>query len=110
MLIDSVLPKSFWDEAGNIACYLTYKCLIRSFLNKYELVFNRKPRIDYFKTFGCKCFMQNNGKRELGKLDSKSYEAPFVGYSSTSKAYRVFNIRNCVLNKVFRSLMSQEVK
>jgi len=27
----------------------------------------------------------------LGKFDAKTYEEIFVGYSSTSKAYRVFN-------------------
>ena len=32
-----------------------------------------------------------NTKDNLGKFDAKAYEAIFVGYSSTSKAYRVFN-------------------
>ena len=27
----------------------------------------------------------------MGKFDARSYEAIFVGYSNTSKAYRVFN-------------------
>jgi len=32
-----------------------------------------------------------NTKDNLGKFDAKSYEAIFVGYSNTGKAYRVFN-------------------
>ena len=32
-----------------------------------------------------------NTKDNLGKFDVKSYGAIFVGYSNTSKAYRVFN-------------------
>ena len=32
-----------------------------------------------------------NTKDNLGKFDARSYEAIFVGYSNTSKAYRVFN-------------------
>ena len=32
-----------------------------------------------------------NTKDNLGKFDAKSYEAIFVGYSNTSKAYRFFN-------------------
>ena len=32
-----------------------------------------------------------NTKVNLGKFDARSYEAIFVGYSNTSKAYRVFN-------------------
>jgi len=30
-------------------------------------------------------------KGNLGKFDPKSFKAIFVGYSNTSKAYRVFN-------------------
>jgi len=50
----------------------------------------RKPNVSYFKVFGCKCFVLNT-KDNLGKFDAKSYEVIFVGYSNTSKAYRVFN-------------------
>ena len=35
--------------------------------------------------------MLNNGKDSLGKFDAKAYEGLFLGYSSTSKAYRFFN-------------------
>ena len=33
----------------------------------------------------------NNGKERLEKFDAKSDEAIFFGYSSSSKAFRVFN-------------------
>ena len=99
MLIDSDLPKNFWAEAVSTACYVTNRCLIRSILNKtpYELLNNRKPKLSYLRAFGCKCFILNNGKDDLGKFDPKSDEGVFVGYSLTSKAYRVFNKRTmCV--------------
>lgn len=35
----------------------------------------------------------NNGKDDLGKFDPRSHDGVFFGYSSTSKAYRVFNKR-----------------
>ncbi|CAL1383104.1 unnamed protein product [Linum trigynum] len=44
----------------------------------------------YFHPFGCKCFVLNT-KDKLGKLDSKSDEAIFLGYSTQSRAYRIFN-------------------
>ena len=50
----------------------------------------RKPNVSYFKVFCCKCFVLNT-KDNLEKFDAKFYEAIFVGYSNTSKAYRVFN-------------------
>ena len=38
-------------------------------------------------------FVLNNGKENLGKFDSKADESIFLGYSQSSKAYRVFNKR-----------------
>ena len=35
--------------------------------------------------------MLNNGKDDLGKFDPRSDEGVFVWYSSSSKAYRIFN-------------------
>lgn len=59
----------------------------------YELLKGRKPNISYFRVFGCKCFILNNRKDNLGKFDAKFYEEILLGYSSTSKAYRVYNHR-----------------
>ncbi|XP_075083603.1 uncharacterized protein LOC142167340 [Nicotiana tabacum] len=99
MLIDSGVAKGFWAEAVNTACYLVNRCMIRSLLNKipYELLNGRKPKLTHLRTFGCKCFVLNNGKEPLGKFDAKSDEGIFLGYSSQSKAYKVYNKRpQCV--------------
>nr|XP_009590334.1 uncharacterized protein LOC104087531 [Nicotiana tomentosiformis] len=54
MLIDSGVPKSFWAEVVNTACYLINKCMIRSLLNKtpWELLNRRKPKLTYLRAFG----------------------------------------------------------
>ena len=64
-------------------------------LNKtpYELLNNKKPMLNYLRAFGYKCFVLNNGKDDLGKFDPRSDEGVFVGYSSSSKDYRIFNKR-----------------
>lgn len=41
--------------------------------------------------FSCKCFILINGKDNLGKFDAKSDGGIFLSYSSTSKAYKVYN-------------------
>jgi len=46
--------------------------------------------VPYFRVTSCKCFVLNT-KDNLGKFDAKSYEAIFIRYSNTSKAYKVFN-------------------
>ena len=93
MIIESNLPQKFLGRScqHNLSCY--HRCLIRVVLNKtlYELLNNRKPMLIYLRAFGCKCFVLNNGKDDLGKFDSRSDEGVFVGYSSSSKAYRIFN-------------------
>jgi hypothetical protein len=46
----------------------------------------------YFKTFGSKCYILRD-RENLGKFDTKSDEGIFLGYSTNSRAYRVFNKR-----------------
>ncbi|PKA46075.1 hypothetical protein AXF42_Ash015366 [Apostasia shenzhenica] len=57
------------------------------------------PNISLLRVFGCKCFMLNNGKDDLGKFDSKFNEVIFLGYFSTSKAYRVYNTRSMLVGE-----------
>ncbi|KAH9751239.1 hypothetical protein KPL71_014213 [Citrus sinensis] len=72
----------------------------RPHLNKtpYKLWKDRKPNIGYFKVFGCKCFILNT-KDNLGKFDPKSDIDIFLGYSNSSKAYRVYNKRTLVVEE-----------
>ncbi|KAH9783400.1 Integrase catalytic domain-containing protein [Citrus sinensis] len=100
MLNENSLPKYFWAEAVNTACYVLNRVLIRHNLNKtpYELWKDRKPNIGYFKVFGCKCFVLNT-KDNLGKFDPKSDVGIFLGYSNSSKAYRVYNKRTLVVEE-----------
>ncbi|CAN1345666.1 Retrovirus-related Pol polyprotein from transposon TNT 1-94 [Linum perenne] len=92
MLLDFNTSKRFWAEAVSTACYILNRTLIRKGLNKtpYELLKNKVPLIGYFHPFGCRCFVLNT-KDKLGKFDARSCESIFLGYSSKSKAFRVFN-------------------
>ena len=100
MLNEYGLPKYFWTEAVHTACYVSNRVLVRPSLDKtpYELWHGKIPNIGYFKVFGCKCFILNN-KEKLGKFDSKTDVGIFLGYSSTSKAYRVFNKKTLVIEE-----------
>ena len=64
MLNENGLPKYFWAEAVNTACYVVNRAHIRSILKRtpYELWKGKLPNISYFHAFGCKCFVHNNGK------------------------------------------------
>ena len=58
----------------------------------YELWMGRKPNVKYFRTFGSTCFILKD-RENVRKFDSRSDEGIFLGYSSTSKAYRVYSKR-----------------
>ena len=95
LLISSKLPREFWNEAIRTSCYILNRALIRPLLNKtsYELFRNRTPNVSHLKVFGCRCYIHNNGKDNLEKFDPRSDEGVFLGYSKTSRAFRVFNNR-----------------
>ncbi|XP_062099701.1 uncharacterized mitochondrial protein AtMg00820-like [Humulus lupulus] len=44
------------------------------------------PNLAYLHVFGCECYILND-REKLGKLDAKSDEGVFLGYSSNSCAY-----------------------
>lgn len=95
MLKERNLPKYLWADTVSIACYVLNITIIRSMLKltPYKLFKGRKPNITHLRIFGSKCFVLNNGKEILGKFDFKADEAILIGYSLTSKAYRVYNKR-----------------
>ena len=92
MLLESGLSKGFWAKAVNTACYIHNRIFLRPTLKKtpYELWKGRKSNISYFHIFGSECFILNT-RDKLSKFDPKSDLGIFLGYSSVSKAYRVFN-------------------
>ncbi|GJT94234.1 putative ribonuclease H-like domain-containing protein [Tanacetum coccineum] len=94
MLADSKLPTTFWAEAVSTACYVQNRVLVVKPHNKtpYELFRGIKPAIGFMKPFGCHVTILNTLDK-LGKFDGKLHEGFFVGYSLSSKAFRVYNIR-----------------
>ncbi|GJW96216.1 ribonuclease H-like domain-containing protein [Tanacetum coccineum] len=94
MLADSKLPTTFWAEAVNTACYVQNRVIIVKPHNKtpYELFRGRTPALSFMRPFGCHVTILNT-LDHLGKFDGKYDDNFFVGYSLTSKAFRVYNIR-----------------
>ena len=99
MLCENNLLKYFWGEAINTTCYAINRVSIRSLLSKtpYKLYKGRKSNISQLRSFGCKCFILNNGKHPIGEMDTKSDEAIFMGYALNSKAYKVFNKTSLII-------------
>nr|GEV23227.1 hypothetical protein [Tanacetum cinerariifolium] len=94
MLADAKLLVTFWIEAVNTACYVQNRVLENKSQNKtpYELFNSRTPVIGFLKPFGCHVMILNT-LDNLGKFEAKGDECYFIGYSMSSKAFRVFNKR-----------------
>nr|GEY42064.1 putative ribonuclease H-like domain-containing protein [Tanacetum cinerariifolium] len=95
MLADSKLPVMFWTKAVRIACYVLNRVLVTSPHNKtpYALLTGNISSVSYFKPFGCHVTILNTSDH-LGKFDGKADEGYIVGYSTSNKAYRVYNVPN----------------
>ncbi|GKC86735.1 retrovirus-related pol polyprotein from transposon TNT 1-94 [Tanacetum coccineum] len=100
MLADSKLPTTFWAEAVNTACYVQNRVLVIKPQNKtlYELFLGRKPALSFMRSFGCPVTILKTIDH-LGKFDGKADEGFFVGYSTNSKAFRVFNSRTRIVEE-----------
>ncbi|GKB69271.1 putative ribonuclease H-like domain-containing protein [Tanacetum coccineum] len=94
MLADSLLPISFWAKAINTACYVLNRVLVTKPQNKtpYELLIGKSSSISFMRPFGCPLTILNT-LDPLGKFDGKSDEGYLLGYSTSSKAFRVYNKR-----------------
>ena len=101
MLSEYNVSRSFWVEAINTTCYYSNCLYCHPMMEKtpYELFNDRKPNIAYFWVFGCKCYILKKGTR-LSKFDNKCDEGFLLGYSTTSKAYKVQNLASGTLEEV----------
>jgi hypothetical protein len=94
MIHSKNLAQYFWGEPVNTACHIINRVYLRPETNKtpYEIWRGKKPTVKYFKNFGSKCYILRD-RENLGKFDTKSDEGIFLGYSTNSRTYRVFNKR-----------------
>nr|GEV47021.1 hypothetical protein [Tanacetum cinerariifolium] len=100
MLADLLLPIPFSAEAVNTASYVQNKVLVTKPHNKtpYELLLGRTPIIEFMRPFGCPVIVLNT-LDPLGKFDGKADEGFLVGYSVSSKVFRVFNSRTRIVQE-----------
>ncbi|GKB54132.1 ribonuclease H-like domain-containing protein [Tanacetum coccineum] len=67
----------------------------------------RKPALSLMRLFGCPVTILNT-LDHLGKFDGKADEGLFVGYSTNSKAYMVFNSRARIVEENLHVKFSEE--
>ena len=92
MMHNAEQDKKFWAEAVCTAVMIRNRSPTVSVGNMtpYECFYGRKPDVSHFKVFGCKAYM-HVPKENRKKWDSKTKKCIFVGYSITSKGYRLYD-------------------
>ncbi|GJT44928.1 retrovirus-related pol polyprotein from transposon TNT 1-94 [Tanacetum coccineum] len=94
MLSAAKVPLFFWAEAIATACFTQNRSLVipRHEKTPFHIINARKPSVMFFHIFGSLCYIVGDGEN-LDKMKEKGDACIFVGYSTQSKAYRVFNKR-----------------
>jgi hypothetical protein len=87
---ESDLSSKFWVSAIHTVNFVKNRVLHhRLGISPYEAFWEKKPSIDWLRTYGCKCWaLVPKAIRSKGQY--KSVEGIFVGYFDDSKAYKVW--------------------
>ena len=102
MLMDSKLTDIFWTQAVHTIAHIQNRVILGNNTDKtpYELWKGRPTNAKHFRVFVSKCYIKREDDR-MGKFDSRVDKGILVGYSSTRKTYKCYNIR---LNKVVENI------
>jgi hypothetical protein len=89
MLLGAGLDQKLWAEAVVTANYIRNRSpTSKGSKTPWELFMGNKPDVSSMRVFGAKAYVLTP-KHLRSKLDPVSQPGSFVGYSTTSKAYRV---------------------
>jgi hypothetical protein len=99
---DYKLIDTFWTQVVHTSVHIQNRVMLRNNTDKtpYELWKGRPANVKHFRVFGSKCYIKREDGR-MGKFDSRVDKGILVGYSSTRKEYKCYNL---ILNKVVESI------
>ncbi|GJW45565.1 retrovirus-related pol polyprotein from transposon TNT 1-94 [Tanacetum coccineum] len=98
MLSAAKVPLFFWAEVIATTCFTQNRSLVipRHEKTPYHIINGWKPSVKFFHIFGSLCYIIRDGEN-LDKMKEKGDACIFVGYSTQSRAYRVFNKKTRVI-------------
>ncbi|KAL4341003.1 hypothetical protein GQ457_08G035090 [Hibiscus cannabinus] len=93
MLFEKHIPKLFWAEAIATTVYLLNRLATKAVDGKtpFEAWSGSKPSVKHLRVFGSICYSHISASMR-SKLDERAWRGIFVGYSSQSKGYRIYNL------------------
>jgi transposase InsO family protein len=108
MLHSAELNYELWAEAVFTAVYLKNRSPTTALLDMtpQEAWSGKKPSVNHLRVFGCKAYAHIPNHQRT-KLESKSKELIFVGYSTESKGYRLYDPTTKTV-KLYRDVIFDE--
>ena len=77
MMLLTDLPLSFWGYALETAAFTLNRASKSVETTLYELWFGKKPKLSFFKVWGCDTYVK---RLQPDKLEPKSEKCIFIGY------------------------------
>ena len=93
LLAHASMPLKYWDEAFITATYLINHSPSKVIGNStpLERLYNQKPNYNSLKFFGCACY-PNLRPYNQHKLEFRSTQCVFLGYSNLHKGYKCLEV------------------
>jgi hypothetical protein len=85
------LDPKFWPQLA-VSCTHIQNMVIHSKSGKtpYEMLYGRKPTVNYFRPLGCRVHVLKDG--HLTKLETQREPAIFLGYEPNRRGYKIWNL------------------
>ena len=95
LLAHASMPLKFWDEAFMAATFLINRLPSKVIDNQtpFERLLQQKPDYLSLRTFGCACW-PNLRPYNRHKLELRSKQCAFLGYSNLHKGYKCLDIQS----------------
>lgn len=93
MFCGNSVPSGFWAEAIGTTCYVINRVYVKpkTKTTPYQIFKRKNLNLSHMHVL-CLCYILSD-KEYLGKFDAKSDVGMFLGYSTNSSAYQVYNQR-----------------
>src|ERR1700739_227359 len=95
MLAEAGLPQWLWGEAAYAACYLHNRTPRHYDSNRVatpkEMWTGKRSGLSHLRVFGCVAYAQLAREQRKNELDQTSIQGIFVGYTPTTRQYRVYH-------------------
>ena len=90
--LNAGLPKAFWAEAVNMACFIINRSPSAALDGKVAEGVLPEKEVDYLvlRIFGCPAYV-HIPSNERSKLDAKSKQCIFLGYEKGVQGYKLWN-------------------